>query len=99
MAPFPIRGATAVSSIIDKELKGSITDHLDRERRVRLALWIYVSITVGQLPSEANSWANLPNELKTFRGGLPKKLRESFDGFDNSRHTNMKIELGFKARF
>ncbi|RKL29940.1 hypothetical protein BFJ72_g11809 [Fusarium proliferatum] len=79
--------------------KNSIKDHLDRERRVRLALWIYVSITVGQLPSEASFWGNLPNELKAFRGGLPKKFRESFDGFNNSLHMNMKIEMGSKARF
>ncbi|KAG5815058.1 hypothetical protein H9Q74_002984 [Fusarium xylarioides] len=83
----------------DDMFKNSIKDHLDRERRVRLALWIYVSITVGQLPSEANFWKSLPNELKVFRGGLPKKFRESFDEFDNSLHMNMKIELGSKARF
>ncbi|CZR41629.1 uncharacterized protein FPRO_11218 [Fusarium proliferatum ET1] len=83
----------------DEIFKDSVADHSDRERRVRLALWIYVSITVGQLPSEANFWKNLPNELKAFRGGLPKKFRDSFDGFNNSLHTNMKIELGFKARF
>ncbi|PNP81248.1 hypothetical protein FNYG_05280 [Fusarium nygamai] len=83
----------------DEMFKDSITNHLDRERRVRLALWVYVSITVGQLPSEANFWKNLPNELKAFRGGLPKKFRESFDGFDNSLHMNMKIELGSKTRF
>lgn len=79
--------------------ENSIKDHLDREQRVRLALWIYVSITIGQLPSEANFWKNLPNELKVFRGGLPKKFRESFDGFNNSLHMNMKIEMGSKARF
>ncbi|KAF5604111.1 hypothetical protein FPCIR_979 [Fusarium pseudocircinatum] len=83
----------------DEMFKKSIKDHLDRERRVRLALWVYVSITVGQLPSEANFWGNLPNELKAFRGGLPKKFRESFDGFNNSLHMNMKIEQGSKARF
>lgn len=79
--------------------ENSIKDHLDRERRVRLALWIYVSITVGQLPSETNFWKNLPKELKAFRGGLPKKFRDSFDGFDNSLHMKMKIEMGSKARF
>ncbi|RBA22861.1 hypothetical protein FPRO05_01208 [Fusarium proliferatum] len=83
----------------DKMFQNSIKDHLDRERRVRLALWIYASITVGQLPKEANFWENLPNELKAFRGGLPKKFRESFDGFNNSLHMNMKIELGSKERF
>ncbi|KAF5633307.1 uncharacterized protein FTJAE_7204 [Fusarium tjaetaba] len=86
-------------NISDEMFKGSITDHLDRERRVRLALWVYVSITVGQLPSEANFWNNLPKELKAFRGGLPKKFRESFDGFDNSLRMNMKIELDSKTRF
>ncbi|KAF5600452.1 hypothetical protein FPANT_2408 [Fusarium pseudoanthophilum] len=79
--------------------KSSLKDHSDRERRVRLALWIYVSITVGQLRSGADIWGNLPNELKAFRGGLPKKFRESFDGFNNSLHMNMKIEQGTKARF
>ncbi|KAG4282401.1 hypothetical protein FPRO06_09074 [Fusarium proliferatum] len=83
----------------EKMFENSIKDHLDRERRVRLALWIYASITVGQLPKEANFWENLPNELKAFRGGLPKKFRESFDGFNNSLHMNMKIELGSKERF
>ncbi|KAF5670335.1 hypothetical protein FCIRC_8973 [Fusarium circinatum] len=82
----------------DEMFKNSIKDHLDRERRVRLALWIYVSITVGQLPSETNFWQNLPNELKAFRGGLPKKFRESFDGFNDSLHMNMKIERDSKTR-
>ncbi|KAF5529384.1 hypothetical protein FMEXI_14193 [Fusarium mexicanum] len=85
--------------VSDKIFKTYIKEHLDRERRVRLALWIYVSITVGQLPSEANFWQNLPNDLKAFRGGLPKKFRESFDGFDNSLRMNMKIERDSKTRF
>ncbi|KAG9499267.1 hypothetical protein J7337_010086 [Fusarium musae] len=84
---------------IEEMFKSSIKDHSDRERRVRLALWIYVSITVGQLRSGADFWGNLPNELKAFRGGLPKKFRESFDEFNNSLHMNMKIEQGTKARF
>ncbi|KAF4473592.1 hypothetical protein FAGAP_12955 [Fusarium agapanthi] len=83
----------------DEMFKNCIKEHLDRERRVRFALWIYVSITVGELPSEANFWQNLPNHLKAFRGGLPKKFRESFDGFDNSLRMKMKIELASKARF
>ncbi|KAF5703306.1 hypothetical protein FMUND_13053 [Fusarium mundagurra] len=83
----------------DEMFKNSVKEHLDRQRRVRLALWVYVCITVGKLPSEANFWRNLPNELRAFRGGLPKKFRESFDGFNNSLQINMKIEMGSKARF
>jgi hypothetical protein len=72
---------------------------LDRERRVRLALWIYASISVSQLRSTANFWATLPKELKAFNKGLPKKFQESFEAFSNSLHMTLKTELDPKKAF
>ncbi|KAF4449289.1 hypothetical protein F53441_7407 [Fusarium austroafricanum] len=77
----------------------SIKAHQDREQRVRLALWIYASISISQLPSETNFWKALPKELKVFSGGLPKRFRESFEGFHNSLQMNLKIELDSKKEF
>ncbi|KAM5370858.1 hypothetical protein ACJZ2D_008291 [Fusarium nematophilum] len=62
--------------------EAEFTDFLDRQHRVRTALWIYASVFIGKLDSWTNFWEHLPKPLEVFRRNTPNSLRNSLEGFD-----------------
>ncbi|KAH7268579.1 hypothetical protein B0J15DRAFT_592105 [Fusarium solani] len=67
----------------DSRKKNVIKDHVDRRRRVRVALWIYASIIISKIPSWTNFWENLPWSIDIFReSGFLKRFSDSLDTFD-----------------
>ncbi|KAF5004127.1 hypothetical protein FDECE_9341 [Fusarium decemcellulare] len=62
--------------------EAEVAEFMDRQHRVRTALWIYASISIAKLPPWANFWEHLPRHLQAFRRSSPMDLKSSLKDFD-----------------
>jgi len=64
-------------------MEAAENDFLDRARRVRMALWVYASISIDKLPAWSNYWHSQPPLVKVFRDAeLPRHFQDSLGQFD-----------------
>ncbi|KAJ3537253.1 hypothetical protein NM208_g6395 [Fusarium decemcellulare] len=70
--------AEACSNLTEAEC----SELMDRQHRVRTALWIYSSIFVAKLPAWTNFWEHLPRPLQALRRSARIDLKSTLKDFD-----------------
>jgi hypothetical protein len=67
---------------------------LDRQSRVRMALWAYASITIDKLQPWTNFWSSLPSELEVYSmENLPSLFHKSLKSFEEGLHNLTEASL------
>ncbi|UPK89855.1 hypothetical protein LCI18_000790 [Fusarium solani-melongenae] len=59
-----------------------VAEHLDRQTRVRAALWIFASVFVSKLPAYTDFWNHLPQQVDFFKCGPRKNVPKSLTDLD-----------------
>ncbi|OBT63414.1 hypothetical protein VE03_07188 [Pseudogymnoascus sp. 23342-1-I1] len=57
---------------------------LDRQNRLRMALWVYASIAIGKLPAWSNFWQTLESRWPFFAKDCMKDFQISLASFDEN---------------
>ncbi|WAO88872.1 Hypothetical protein NCS54_00623600 [Fusarium falciforme] len=70
------------TSLSGHDMQREIQDHLDRQTRVRTALWIFASVFISKLPAYTDFWNHLPQQVDFFRRGPRKNMRKSLADLD-----------------
>ncbi|RSL53484.1 hypothetical protein CEP54_010367 [Fusarium duplospermum] len=84
---------------ISPDAQREIDGHLDRQTRVRTALWIFSSVFVSKLPAFTDFWSHLPEEIDIFKHRTRKSLQKSLADIDTDLLVSLDAIFNQKKKF
>ncbi|KFY04686.1 hypothetical protein V491_09282 [Pseudogymnoascus sp. VKM F-3775] len=91
IAQFDTNAEDPVVQTINQEL-------LDRQNRLRMALWVYTSISIGKLPAWSNFWQTLESRWSFLSKDCIQDFQSSLTSFDENIANTMKYFSGCMDR-